>query len=219
MKWSLALLLMVTAGTDLQRQDLEIASATSVDVSHWLNPGTQTGLLLERGPMGPVEHGALLVLAGVEAGPNADTHAANLRRGLPAFGWRSFFARVPQPAAAGSALPGEFLALARSAGAQAVVLVAEGPVAAEVARRAGDLQVEALVLINVPRRELEPNLMRDLALPTLLLQEHPHRWPVEFALGTDVELHLLSPVDPRRADNRLLRKIRGWFKRRQLLAG
>ena len=76
------------------------------------------------------------------------------------------------------------------------------------------LDVDGLVLINLRADDVERDMLQAVTLPSLVLQESPNTWPRENPLGPDVELHLLSRVDARREDNRLLRKIRGWFKRR-----
>ena len=94
------------------------------------------------------------------------------------------------------------------------IVVAEGRTGLLCVELVDALAVDGLVLINLPTDQVSKDLLSGVELPSLVLQEHPARWPEEYPLGAGVELHLMSQVDARRVDNRLLRKIRGWIKRR-----
>jgi hypothetical protein len=218
MKWVLLIALSVSYVLDQHVQDADVAQLDSGDEPIWLDPDAPAGLLLHRVPAVGVERGAVLILAATDAGPNANTHAVRARLQLPFHGWHTYFARIPHAASAGivaapSAMLG-YTELIRGSSPGPLIIIAEGQLGESCVMALATLGVDGVVLINLPTQGVPRDLLEAVELPTLVLQVSPNRWPKEHRLGADVELHLLSGVDARRQDNRLLRKIRGWFKRR-----
>lgn len=217
MKWLLIIALSASYLVDQRLQDREIAESGGVDEVLWLDPDTGEGLLLERAPRSGGERGSVLVLAGPETGPLTPSHAVVARSRLPFYGWHTYFARLAVETSSPDDVGRRLLAYAaavREKGAETVIVIAEGRTGLLCVELVDALSVDGLVLINLPTDDVSKDLLAAVELPSLVLQEHPARWPEEYHLGGGVELHLMSPVDIRRADNRLLRKIRGWFKRR-----
>lgn len=219
MNWVLLIALSVSFVVDQGSQDADVAELKSSDEALWLDPEQSSGLVLRRSPRAGDEHGSVLILNTADLGVNAVTHANLARRELPFHGWHTYFARLPHPAssAADDVVPGlvrGYVELARAGGPAPLVVIAEGSTGLACVDLLEELALDGLVLINLPAQGVPHDLLQSVALPSLVLQENPRGWPKENPLGPDVELHLLAKVDARREDNRLLRKIRGWFKRR-----
>ena len=82
---------------------------------------------------------------------------------------------------------------------------------------AGDaVQLDALVMIDVPRAVQERNndrdVLADYSRTALLVQQFPISWHPDGRLGERTELRLLPKAAP--DNHRLLRYIRGWWQRR-----
>lgn len=205
---------------DQQAQDEAVAAAMLEmrprDATIWLDPGAKRGLVVARRAHRGKIKGSVVLLAQAEGGPDGFSHAAQIRRGLALHGWHTYFARVPQEGQRQRVQT--LVSLVRERGAEgALVLISEGSATHWAAAAAAEIAVDGLVLVNVPESSVEfptAALLADLAAPALLLQEHPYDWHQQDPLGADVELHRLPPGDARREDNWLIRKIRGWFKRR-----
>jgi len=243
MKWLLILMLGAAAGgespqalqeeqtrssvlMDQQAQDEAMAEAMAEllprDEAVWLDAGRKQGLVVcRRARQGGVK-GSVVVLAEPETGPETLSHTARIRRSLILHGWHTYFARLPEAGSEqGSAAERvqALVSLVRKRGAEgSLLLITEGAATHWAASVADQVAVDGLVLINVPESSIDfpapSTLLGDLTLPSLVLQEYPRDWRQEDPLGADVELHLLPRGDAGREDNRLIRKIRGWFKRR-----
>lgn len=234
MDWLLILLLSAALGSDAaadaprhtvlidrHAQDEAVAEGIAVllpgDEAMWLDAETERGLVLyRRAHLGEIA-GSAIVVAEPEAGPAGRSHAAQIRRNLALHGWHTYFTRLAAEQR-GAGIE-KLVGLVRQRGSEGVlVLITEGAATPWAVAVADQAAVDGLVLINVPQGATETAaagaLLGGLALPSLVLQEYPHDWRQEDPLGADVELHLLPPGDAGRDDNRLVRKIRGWFKRR-----
>jgi len=77
-----------------------------------------------------------------------------------------------------------------------------------------DLDVDGLILLNLNVTPANTTLLKDMTTPTLVLQEQPAYWQKKYPLADSVELQQLPRSYPRQEDGRLLRRIRGWLKRR-----
>jgi hypothetical protein len=206
---------------DQQAQDEALAQILAEgprrDEAVWLDADAKRGLVVRRRAQQGEIQGSVIVLAEPERGPGGITHAVQIRRGLALHGWHTYFARLPH--ADHEQTLQALVRLVRGRGAEgALVVITEGATTHWAASAVGSIAVDGLVLINVPQSSAEfpaaVTLLGALTLPSLVLQEYPYDWHKEDPLGDDVELHLLPPGDARREDNRLIRKIRGWFKRR-----
>lgn len=222
----LLIALSVSFSVDQRIQDADIAVLDSSDEVLWLDPQQPSGLVLMRPPAAAAQSGSVLILASADVGPNASTHFTRARLQLPFYGWRTYFARLPiAPGGHDSTVTQdalqalhaavlEYARFVRARGPTTLVIIAEGAIGEICVSLRDRLDVDGLVLINLQADSVERDMLRAVTLPSLVLQENPNYWPKENPLGPDVELHVLSRVDARREDNRLLRKIRGWFKRR-----
>ena len=103
-----------------------------------------------------------------------------------------------------------------------VIMVGEGEAAAWVARAnsASPLALAAIVLnIDDPQTLLDgrpvSHWVQSLTVPSLVMQEAPRTWSPDARLPDDADLLLLPPTRPA-GEERLIRLVRGWLKRRDL---
>jgi hypothetical protein len=201
---------------DLAERERAMAAQISDDRYLWLDAAADRGLLIHRPARGRAALGTLLLLVPAEQGAGRNSVAGQLRVPMSDQGWDTFLLALPAAEAPRQArLAG---AVARLLGAQPRMLVfAEGSVAAWVAARAGQLDVDGLVLVNLAPpfdRPREPPLLGSVEIPTLVLQLAPVRWHGDPLLGMAVELHLLPRLAPSRAGVLVERRLRGWLERR-----
>lgn len=181
----------------------------------WFEVAEQRLWLAEQPARGGVQ-GAVLLLATNPASVNGGEHLATLRQSLPGYGWQTFYLNAPQ-----TGITQEILstALAEITGFERLLLMCEGAICLDVIDSV-PTEILGSVFINVPLADdstvAPPDLgrWRNMTAPGLILQEHPQSWPPAVELAEDVELHLL-PMGRRDLQNsRVLRKVRGWLKRR-----
>ena len=138
---------------------------------------------------------------------------------LPSFGWHAHYFDYSALLNMSEAGRDGWLKKAMSVlpQSQRMLLIAQGQACLDVGVQVIEVQPFALVCVDVPvdglplqvRQRLQP--LVDVKVPTLVLQHAPHRWPAHQAVGKEVELHLLPRLS---GQDRLLKRIRGWLKRR-----
>jgi len=103
-----------------------------------------------------------------------------------------------------------------------VIMVGEGEAAVWVARANGASPLaRATIVLNIddPEARLDgqptSHWLQALTVPALLMQEAPRSWSPDARLPDDTELLLLPPTHPA-GEERLVRQVRGWLKRRSL---
>jgi hypothetical protein len=101
-----------------------------------------------------------------------------------------------------------------------VIMAGEGEAAAWVARANGTPPLaRAAIVLNIddPQTLLdgEPasHWVQSLTVPSLVMQEAPRTWSPDARLPDDADLLLLPPTRPA-GEERLIRLVRGWLKRR-----
>lgn len=202
-------------------QDGEVAAAADDD-SLWLEEAGGRALVLRRSVRRGPPQGSVIVLSATGHGPGGLSHAASLRRSLALHGWETYFLKLPETvpgAAQGSGVSGSrvqaAVAMVRGrTSAGLVLLIAEGSASQGLGTGLSGLNVDGLVLLNLPVTRASRNLLAEITTPTFLLQEHPAYWQKSDPLTDDVELQQLPRSYARPSDGRVLRRIRGWINRR-----
>lgn len=153
--------------------------------------------------------------------PNGASQLASMRSDLSRMGWRTHFVTLQD---GDQMLNG--LAEVLSPSARRFVMCEGNACFSLVAQlqALGPLQTQGLVFINLPlAAEVAASPLQtaqklkafvELPLASLVLQEFPNQWPLQQPLAADVELHLLPRASAGRSNSRVLRKFRGWLKRR-----
>ena len=157
--------------------------------------------------------------------PNGVGHLPQLRFTLSQMGWYTHFLQLPSTASDHGAVFSA--AISSLPPAERLFVICEGQACFDVAGPAASAAMNGLVFINLPVEHSEgatPKSVREqlevftsLGIASLILQEFPRQWPVQQPLAADVELHLLPKTDRVKKNSRILRKFRGWLKRRHQL--
>ena len=194
----------------------------------WIGPGEQYWYVTQTAQYNVV--GNVLLLSDQE--PNGAGHLAQLRLDLASIGWHTHYLST-----AGAPVVEDWsglinAALATLPAAEKLFVVCEAQACMHLVNAAPNLTATGLVFINLPyegvsstgSRSVPKSVREELAVfkqvpvASLILQEFPYRWPVQQPLGADVELHLLPKSSARAKNGRVLRKLRGWLKRRHQLS-
>ncbi|MEM7096787.1 MAG: hypothetical protein AAF541_00900 [Pseudomonadota bacterium] len=159
--------------------------------------------------------------------PNGTGHLPKLRFTLSQMGWYTHFLQLPEGVDHGAVFSSAVESLPV---AERLFVVCEGPACFKIAdavSSAADPNApasEGLVFINLPvegyvgatpkavKEQLQ--VFTKLGIASLILQEFPRQWPVQQPLAADVELHLLPRTSQLKKNSLILRKFRGWLKRR-----
>ena len=203
-------------------QDTEVAAAALDDEAFWLEEPPGRVLVLHRSVRRGLPLGSVILLSGPGLGSGGTSHLAYLRRSLALHGWDTYFVRLPELAAdeadtggAGERRVVSTVALVRGRTNQGlVILIAQGSGSRGLGAGVSDLSLDGLVLLNLSVTQANRTLLKGMTTPTLVLQEQPAYWHKEHPLADSVELQQLPRSYPGQNDGRLLRRIRGWFKRR-----
>lgn len=213
-------------------QDEEVAEVAVDDEAIWLEEPGGRVLVLHRSVRRGVPRGNVILITGPGLGSSGLSHSANLRRSLTLYGWNTYFVRLPEygasagsPSDAGEAAAAESdragenrvraaVALVRGRSSEGLVILIAQASGSRGLGEVTDLDVDGLILLNLSVTPVNTTLLKDMTTPTLVLQEQPANWQKKYPLADGVELQQLPRSYPRQEDGRLLRRIRGWLKRR-----
>ena len=184
----------------------------------WFESGGERMWMASQASRSEVLGQALVVGIGA---PNQGVVAgfSGLKDLLPSFGWHAHYFDYSVLLSLSAEIQEGWLknAFAAIPEAPRFLLVAQGQACLNVVAQLSEIQPFALVCVDTPvngqplqvSQQLQP--LVDVTVPTLVLQHAPRRWPPHQAVGQDVELHLLPRLN---GQERLLKRIRGWLKRR-----
>ncbi len=203
-------------------QDGEVAAAVVDDEVFWLEESLGRVLVLHRSVRRGSPRGSVILLSGPGLGSSGSSHVAYLRSSLALHGWNTYFVRLPEIASddtdassAGERRVEAAVALVRERTNEGLVLlIAEASASRGLGAGISNLGLDGLILLNLTITQANKKLLKDVSTPTFLLQEQPATWGEKHPLADNVELQQLPRSNPRQDDGRLLRRIRGWLKRR-----
>jgi len=171
--------------------------------------------MVERKAHGGVQ-GTVLLLAAAGDSANGPSHLAGLRKYLPDYGWHTFYTNITGPATVEALIQA---ALVEIQDVKKLLLICEAtscePLAPiQLASFAGVVFLNVPYTANTRIAADQRDLWQAQRMPVLVLQEHPNNWPHEIALAVGFELHLLPMGNAESQNSKVMRKLRGWLKRR-----
>lgn len=197
------------------RVDRGEAIATHEQVE-WLDIGGERLWMGVQGAQQPVR-GSMLLLAPASAAVSDRGHLATLWRAMPRYGWHTFLVSMPEDAPADQLIR---QAQQKMPTLDQFVVVCEADACLGWVAAEGALGTVATVYLNLPVQpgyRLHEVLKRSwpkVEPPGLVLQEFPRKWNYKLALAGDFELHLVPKARSDLTNSMVMRKLRGWLKRR-----
>lgn len=190
-----------------------IASHEQVE---WLNLGGEQLWMGVRRAQQPV-HGSMLLLAPAGTAVGDSGHLATLWRAMPRYGWHTFLVGMPAEVSADQLIK---QAQRKMPSLDKFVVVCEADACLGWVAAEGALGTVATVYLNLP---VQPGYRLHEVLkvswakvepPGMVLQEFPLKWDYKLALAGDFELHLVPKARSDLSNSMVMRKLRGWLKRR-----